>query len=153
MAVWQIRAGGDAGWAEAFIEESRICLGFGVSKSITDFNSLAALKQWMDDNAPQEGPRAASSLWRLLHEVQIGDLVVMPSKPRGREYAVGRITGHYKIDPELVAMGREPHTRAVQWLKTGIPGERMAPLRLPPRSTIARLGIDNAEARIEAMLT
>ena len=157
MAAWQIMALSDASLADAFIAEGRVCLGFSVPISMTEFDSLAALKLWMNDNAPHEGPQGAKSMWRLLHEVQIGDWVVMPSKPRRREYAIGRITGHYSIDPALVEMGRDPHTRAVEWLKTGIPGERMASLRLPTRGTIVQLKAnqlrgDGVEERIEAML-
>ena len=152
MAAWQIRAGPDAGWADTFINEGRVCLGFGMSVSVTEFAALEALKKFMDDNHRGEGPLAAASMWRLMTEVQIGDYVVMPSKPRRREYAIGRITGHYEFDPNLVTKCRDPHTRKVEWLKTGIPGERLASLSLPPRGTITRLRGDEVEARIEAIL-
>ena len=152
MAVWQIRAGHDASLAEKFISEERVCLGFGVKVSLTEFATLSALKEYMSINAPHEGPRAANSMWKLLHEVQIGDLVLMPSKPRKQEYAIGRIKGDYELAPELVASGRDPHSRPVLWLKTGIPGERLAHLSLPPRGTITRLRSYDIETRTEAIL-
>ena len=152
MAAWQIRAGSDAGLADTFIDEGRVCLGFGLPVSLTEFATYEALKKLMDDNHSGEGPRAAASMWRLMTEVQIGDYVVMPSKPRRREYAIGRITGGYEFDPSLVEMERDPHTRKVEWLKTRIPGERLATLSLPVRGTITRLRGDEVEARIEAIL-
>ena len=152
MAAWQIRAGGDAGRANMFIDEGRVCIGFGVNVSLTKFASRDDLRDWMKakDDVDQ-GPLAPHFLWRFMTEVQIGDLVLMPSKPSGREYAIGRIKGGYEFDPSLVEMKRDPHTRKVEWLKTGIPGERLATLSLPRRYTIAHLS-DDAEARIETIL-
>ncbi len=157
MAAWQIRADRDAGWADAFIAEGRVGMGdYRFPISITEFQTLDDLKRRLgDDIDPYEGPQGrgqlASQMWRMLHEVQIGDWVVMPSKPRRREYVIGRIVGHYEMGLELVA-GYALHTRPVQWLKTGIPGERMASLRLPTRGTINRLRSDGVEERIEALL-
>ena len=106
----------------------------------------------MADNAPHEGPRAANSVWRLLHEVKIDDLVVMPSKPRNQEYAIGRITGHYEFVSELTNSESVPHTLPVQWLKTQIQGELFAHLSLPPHGTIARLRSHEIENRIQEIL-
>ena len=152
MAVWQIRAGGNAKMADAFLTEKRVCLGYGVSVSLTQFRDQSELRDWLQANASGEGPRAANLLWQLVSDVQIGDLVVMPTKPSRREYAIGRITGGYEFAQELLAVDRDPHTRAVEWLKTGIPGDELINLGLPPRSTIARLSGDDAEARVEAIL-
>ena len=152
MAAWQIRAGGNAEMADAFLTEKRVCLGYAVSVSLTQFRSESELQKWMQANAMGEGPDSPRLLWQLIGSVQIGDLVVTPTKPSRREYAIGRITGGYEFAPELLGPNGVPHTRAVEWLKTGIPGERMAPLRLPPRGTIARLRSHDIEARIEAIL-
>ena len=152
MAVWQIRAGGRAQLADAFITEGRVRLGFGLDVSLLEFSSQEAVQEWLNIHAPGEGSRAASSMWQLLHEVQIGDLVVMPSKPGGTEYAIGRITGGYEFEPNLVETEGVPHTRKVEWIKTGIPGERLATLSLPRRFTIARLSGDDTEARIREIL-
>ena len=138
--------------ADAFLTEKRVCLGYGVSVSLTQFRDQSELQEWMQANAPGEGPRAPNLLWLLISDVQIGDLVVMPTKPSRREYAIGRITSGYEFAPDLLADNRDPHTRAVEWLKTGIPGDEFINLGLPPRSTIARLSGDDVEARIEAML-
>ncbi len=153
MAAWLIRAGHDASWADTFIAEGRVCLGFGMNVSVISFPTLAAVQEWMAANAPSEGPRAAHSMWRLLHEVQVGDLVLMPSKPRNQEFAIGRITGGYELAPELVSSGRDPHTRAVNWLRTEVPGGRIVHLGLPPRGTISRLRSHNIEERLEELLS
>jgi predicted Mrr-cat superfamily restriction endonuclease len=91
-------------------------------------------------------------MWGLLYEVQIDDLVVMPSKLRNEEYAIGRFPGHHELVSELVDSCRDPHARAVRWLKTGIPSEQLANLRLPPRGTITRLSSHDIERQLEAIL-
>ena len=151
MAVWQIRAGRNAKMADSFLTEKRVCLGYGVSVSLTQFQQKSELQEWIRANAPGEGSNAANLLWRLMSEVQIGDLVVMPTKPSRREYAIGRITGGYELAQDLVAANRDPHTRAVEWLKTSILGDRFVNLGLP-RPAIARLSGDDVEGKINEIL-
>lgn len=138
--------------ADAFLTEKRVCLGYGVSISLIQFRDELELREWMQANACDEGPRAPNLLWQLISDVQIGDLVIVPTKPSRREYAIGRIAGGYEFAPELLGANGVPHTRAVEWLKTGIPGDELINLGLPPRSTIARLSGDDVEARVEAIL-
>lgn len=152
MAVWQIRAGRNAKMADAFLTEKRVCLGYGVSVSLTQFHDVSELREWIQANAPGEGRDAPTLLWRFIGDVQIGDLVILPTKPSGLEYAIGRITGGYEFAPELLGPNGVPHTRAVEWLKTGIPGDMFVNLSLPRRFGIARLSGDDIEARIEAIL-
>ena len=158
MAVWQIRAGRNSQMANAFLTEKRVCLGYGVSVSLTQFRDQSELREWLQANAPGEGRDAPNEgrdapklLWQLISGVQIGDLVVMPTKPSRREYAIGRITGGYELAQDLVAANRDPHTRAVEWLKTSILGDRFVNLGLP-RPAIARLSGDDVEGKINEIL-
>ena len=136
--------------ADAFLTEKRVCLGYGVSVSLTQFRDESELREWMSVNA-DEGPDAPTLLWQLIDGVQIGHLVMMPTKPSRREYAIGRIAGGYEFAPELLGPNGVPHTRAVEWLKTAIPGDRFVNLGLP-RPAIARLRSHDSESRIEALL-
>lgn len=58
-------------------------------------------------------PNIAGQLFRFVHEVQIGDLAIYPSK-RDKHVHVGRITGEYCYDP--ASERAYPNQRAVKWL-------------------------------------
>lgn len=63
---------------------------------------------------PGSIPVQAGVLYRFLHEVKEGDLVVYPSKV-DRMVNLGRIAGPYRHDPKQNAA--YPNMRKVQWLK------------------------------------
>src|SRR5690606_41987272 len=54
-------------------------------------------------------------LFRFVHDMTEGDLVVYPSK-RDRQVHIGRITGPYVYDPS--ASEAYPNMRKVNWLKS-----------------------------------
>jgi len=59
-------------------------------------------------------PNYAGQLFRFVHEMNIGDLVVYPSK-RDRHVHIARVEGEYRYDP---AVSREyPNQRSVKWLR------------------------------------
>jgi restriction system protein len=58
---------------------------------------------------------SAGQLFRFVHEVQIGELVVFPTKGYRRVH-IGEITGEYQYQPWVNA--NYPNHRAVQWLKS-----------------------------------
>jgi restriction system protein len=58
-------------------------------------------------------PNYAGQLFRFVHEMKIGDLVVYPSK-RDRHVHIACVEGEYRYDPTL---SREyPNQRSVKWL-------------------------------------
>ena len=60
-------------------------------------------------------PNNAGQLFRFVHEVEPGDLVVYPSK-HDRQIHLGRITGEYRYDPQTEP--GYPNVRDVNWIRT-----------------------------------
>lgn len=62
-------------------------------------------------------PVAAGVVYRFVHQIEVGDLVVHPHKPDST-LAFGRITSEYRHDP---AAELHQHRRDVKWLDSGVP--------------------------------
>ena len=110
MAVWLIRAGRHGEYEAMSIEEGVTAIGFGLARSVEEFETREALRAELP-------PASADQLWRFRHEVQPGDMVVLPCK-HTRAVAVGRVAGEYAYRPDLSAQAS--HTRAVDWCATDV---------------------------------
>jgi predicted Mrr-cat superfamily restriction endonuclease len=63
-----------------------------------------------------------------MHDVAIGDLVVLPLMSRPAHVAVGRVQGDYKYRADREFAGSDAkHTRSVDWLATELGYERFDP--------------------------
>ncbi len=69
------------------------------------------------ETKPGAVPGAAGVLYRFAVEMQIGDVVIYPSKP-DRMVNIGVINGPYSFDPDRHP--EYPHLRPVKWL-TSLP--------------------------------
>lgn len=67
-------------------------------------------------------PVAAGVLYRFVHVIQPGDLVIYPHKPDST-VSIGRVTGGYRWDPQG---GEHPHRRDVQWLARDVPRQEFS---------------------------
>jgi restriction system protein len=67
-------------------------------------------------------PVAAGVLYRFVHEMKPGDLVLYPYKPDST-LAFGRITGDYRWE---VVEGLHRHRRDVEWLDSGVPRQKFS---------------------------
>jgi restriction system protein len=117
--IWTIR-GGRAGEADSlFLKKNRVGLGWEL---LTDLRKIGsdreAFKAAVSEKWPEKTPASvannAGQLYRFVYEVEIGDVVLYPSKV-DRQIHIGRITGPYVYDP-----GTDPdypHTRPVKWLR------------------------------------
>lgn len=112
MAVWIVRAGEGGRNADYAFEQSIVSIDFGLEQSVLDFVDLPTLR------ARAQSPNAASQLWRFAHEMEIGDVVVLPRR-HPSVVGVGTITGDYAYRTDLATHGH--HTRAVAWQATDIP--------------------------------
>jgi restriction system protein len=117
--VWGIHAG-RAGEADAlFLKKNVVALSW---HDLGDLSKIApdreAFKLAVAKAYPNEKPRAipnfAGLLFRFLHEMRAGDLVLYPSK-LDRMIHFGRIEGEYRYAPK--ASERYPNMRSVKWLK------------------------------------
>lgn len=67
-------------------------------------------------------PIAAGVLYRFVHEMKSGDLVLYPHKPDST-LAFGRVTGDYRWD---AVADLHRHRRSVEWLDAGVPRQKFS---------------------------
>ncbi|MGD7654008.1 MAG: restriction endonuclease [Verrucomicrobiales bacterium] len=116
--IWGIHAGKTGDAATLFLKHSCVALGWD---QMGDLSQLApnrkAFKAALAKTYPKKKPGAipnnAGQLFRFLHEMKKGDLVVFPNKTT-RKLHIGKITGDYEYAPKL-AQGY-PNIRKVEWL-------------------------------------
>ena len=119
MNLWGIHGGKTGDAATLFLTQKCIALGWAdvgdLRKVKADRESFKALVQRTYPNAkPGAIPNNAGQLYRFVHEMKKGDLVVYPSK-QDRMVHFGTIVGDYIFDPGTVA--GYPNRRAVNWHK------------------------------------
>jgi len=116
--IWGIH-GGALGAADAFFLKNNFValewaeLGdLGKIKPDRDSFKEAVLRCY-PDKKPGAIPNNAGQLFRFVHEMKVGDLVVYPSK-RDRHIHIASIQGEYRYDPTLSSAF--PNQRPVKWL-------------------------------------
>lgn len=117
--MWGIHAGATGDAHTLFLTRKCIALGwdrFGdLSELPADREAFKALYAELYPDAKAGAiPVNAGQLFRFLHEMTEGDLVLYPSKTDGRVH-IGRVTSPYYYDRASTA--GYPHRRAVDWLK------------------------------------
>ncbi|MDX9980567.1 MAG: restriction endonuclease [Lentisphaeria bacterium] len=117
--MWGIH-GGKTGDADSiFLGAKQVALGW---HELSDLSLLAAsrdafkqeLEKAMPGKKPGYYPNAAGQLYRFVHEMKKGDIVVYPSK-LDRMMHIGEIAGDYQYAAK--SSDSYPHRRAVKWLK------------------------------------
>jgi len=117
--LWGIHAGKTGDADSLFLNKSRIALGW------VKMGDLATLKTDREafkarvvavypEKKPGAIPNTAGQLFRFVHEMKPGDLVVYPSK-QDRQVHLGRVEGAYNYDSATEP--RYPHVRSVKWLR------------------------------------
>jgi len=116
---WGIHAGhmGDAD--TLFLKNQRVALGWSklgdLSKLPADREAFKhAVAVAYPDKKPGALPNNAGQLFRFVHEMKDGDVIIYPSKV-DRQVHLGRVEGGYVYDPKTEP--GYPHMRAVKWLK------------------------------------
>lgn len=118
VIVWGIHAGKTGDADHLFLKKGFIAMGWH------DMGDLGALKpdrdafkvkvaQTYPDKKPGAIPNNAGQLYRFVHEMKAGDVVVYPSQ-RDRQVHVGRVEGPYQYNPNLDS--HYPNLRSVKWL-------------------------------------
>jgi restriction system protein len=119
---WGIHAG-KTGDAESLFEKHNVvALGWHEMADLSHLNTREEFKAAVAKTYPNKKPGAipnnAGQLYRFVHELKSGDIVVFPLK-RTREIWLGEVKGEYEYDPALEP--RYPHIRKVEWVQPCTP--------------------------------
>ena len=117
--LWGIHGGKTGDADNIFLKKNQVALGWdkmgdlGALKATRD-NFKKQLQEVYPDRKPGYYPMATGQLFRFVHEMKDGDLIIYPSK-RDKRVHIGEITGPY----QHFSKGAEtyPHRRPVKWLK------------------------------------
>ncbi len=128
MAVWLTRAGRHGEYEQKFIQDGRVYVTWDRLaedlRAMPNRESLiAAMTRLYPDAKPKTIQNWASQVWPFAHDIQQGDLVVLPLKTQPA-IMIGEVTSDYHFE----ANGPDPffHWRSVNWIGEAIPP---APLR------------------------
>jgi restriction system protein len=120
--VWGIHGGRTGDADNLFRKKDRIALGW---PKMGDLSRLPAsreafkklLAEVYPDKPPGAIPADAGQLFRFLHEMKVGDIVVYPSRA-DRQVHIGIVDGSYQYAPDVEAT--YPQTRPIKW-KVAVP--------------------------------
>ena len=156
MAIWLVRAGAHGEYEQKFIQDKKVYVTWDeLNLDLSKLQQRDELAEEMKRLRPEAKPRTVQSwvsqVWPFVHEMQKGDLVVLPLKTQPALY-IGEITGDYRAE----AAGPNPffHSRAVKWVGEAIPRAHFGKdllYSLGALLTICRIKRHNAEQRIAAM--
>jgi len=156
MAIWLIRAGTHGEYEQKFLQEGRIYVTWdNLSENLAKLEDRKALFSKMTEIYSDAKLKTlhnwVSQVWPFAHEIEKGDLVVMPLKTQPA-INIGEVTGDYHFE----AGGPSPfyHWRPVKWIGEAIPRSNFSRDLLYTFGaflTICRVKRNNAEARITAM--
>lgn len=119
ITVWGIHAGNEGQASSLFIKKSVIAIGWKEMGNLAEIKPdretfKARVAEVYPNFKPGAIPVYGGLLFRFVHEMQIGDLVVYPAKHERAVY-IGVVDGEYKYSPNLDAT--YCNTRSVKWGK------------------------------------
>lgn len=114
--MWGIHAGSEGEADELFIENKVIAIGWHRVGELTPYKDREAYKEILQKRYIGMSLGAlrntAGIFYRFVYEMQIGDLVIYPSKPSKKVY-IGEIKSGYKYRPDISK--EYPNHRDVIW--------------------------------------
>lgn len=132
VRVWLIRAGKDGEYEQLALDEGVSVIGWSdmgrIELDETREDLKRRISETWDEHRPASLGSQASSIYRFVHEVQVGDLVVLPFKSRPGTVAIGRMAGEYahRVDGPFEGTDAQ-HTREVDWTAHDLAYERFDP--------------------------
>lgn len=117
MTLWVVQTG-DSALREPFALSHRcIVTGWEDLPDLSGIKDRQQLQSIMRERWPNLQQTTIDSwtgqLWRFLHEMGVGDLVVMPLKER-RGYQIGEVAGSYEYRED--GNPHSKHSRPVRWI-------------------------------------
>ncbi len=154
MGLWMVRAGKHGEQEQAALEHGLIAIGWNDLPDLSTFKSKEDLARVYGEFFPDEKPKAAiiavSQLWRFVHGIQKGDMVVLPLKSES-SIQIGRITGSYAFKEFAENV---KHIRSVEWIKklprATFPKDLL--YSFGAACTVCQIQSNEAEARVRAIL-
>ena len=142
VPVWGIHAGAH-GQADTLFETGVVAIGWNDTGDLSSIpNDREPFKQLVAQLYPQDKPGSwpvtAGMLYRFVHELKPGDLVVNRSKIH-KQFRIGRITGSYVFKRDDI----HAHQRAVTWLRTVDPAKLTQGARYEVGSAMSLFAIRN----------
>lgn len=118
--MWGIHAGKTGDADTLFLKKNFVAVGWIKIGNLAQIKpDREAFKEKVAEAYPDKKPGAiannAGQLFRFVHEMKNGDIVIYPSK-HDRQIHIGQITGPYKYEPSIEA--GYPNLRPVKWLRT-----------------------------------
>ena len=116
-----VRAGRDGQHEDFALDNNVVVIGWDEVDDLSAVTTRDQVREMLTASGYAEGGRLvnhAGQIFRFAHEIEIGDLVVLPAK-RTRTLAVGRCTGGYEFRPGNPDGCR--HVRPVEWMQTEQP--------------------------------
>ena len=121
QTIWGIHPGKGGAAEDLFVRRNVIAIGWPNMGDLSQYADRGAFKRALPEAYPGDKPGAiptkAGQLFRFVHEMKIGDLVVCPLK-LVRDVRIGKIAGEYQHLPDVDS--RYPNMRKVEWEK-GVP--------------------------------
>jgi len=119
MKTYLVRSGKGQLNDRLFMKEGRLFLSWVVLNSdlslYTSFEDLRAAFPLLNQGV---ATRFARQAWRAVHELQRGDIILMPADASATIH-IGRINGDYCYHPDTGFPS--PHSISVEWIRTNVP--------------------------------
>ena len=156
MALWLVRMGQAGEHRQKFFQDNRIYLTWeGTNYDLKSLGDRPAiinrLRELMPDAKLGKLRNHAGQIWPFLHEMAVGDWVVIPDKPNPT-INIAEITGDYQFD----STAEDPyyHYREIKWIAQDIARanfDQDIQFSINAAMTICRIQRGDAEARVRAM--
>ncbi|MEX0595004.1 MAG: hypothetical protein WD512_00780, partial [Candidatus Paceibacterota bacterium] len=123
MALWIVRAGDKGQQEEGVLKNNIIAIEWNQLADLSKYHDFDSLYKYYKQIHPRKTHKKKTDydkssrlkcgeVWAFLNEIQVGDLVVLPSK-KSDEIYIGRINGDYKYKQFTDNI---KHSRSVEWL-------------------------------------
>lgn len=152
--MWGIHAGATGDADTLFLHKQHLAIGWTAMGDLAQLpNDVNAFKQALSQAYPNSKPGAipvnAGQLYRFIHVMQIGDVVVYPSK-QDKLIHIGEVTGAYSYDVTDVSY---PNQRSVTWLKHSPRSSFLPAALLEAGAAMSLFKIQNHANRFRAILS
>lgn len=117
--IWGIHGGRTGNADGLFLESGKVAIGWAKMGDLSTLPATReAFRQRYVNAYPDAKPGGIATVsgvpFRFVHEMQVGDLIVYPSK-QDKQVHIGRIVGAYVYEPS--GESSYPQRRKVDWLK------------------------------------